>query len=156
MVLPLALACSTAGVMAADKQDAENSITPAGTAQAVKQIELEHQVQATENVIGKFKEMGVGVTPFELSLQNIKGMVSENRISDAKWQLDRLNYSLSDQQRRFYADKIQSWHTDRQRAIAERVRAFKAGNPGARLCQSARDTISKRKSLGTIIYPIAR
>lgn len=126
-----------------------------------RDVHLLQKAATMQTAIQKFKTMGVGVSMFEQSLQNARQLIADGRPGEANEALGHLDESLRDQQKRFYTGKIQSWHSDRMRMIANRV-AAKGGHiayspVSSELSRSAHNTVSKKSVNGTpVIYPIAR
>lgn len=126
-------------------------------------MDLSRRLESSKIAIDKFKQMGVGVSLFEQSWQNIKSMLAEGKQQQANEALERLNNSLAEQQKRFYAGKLQSWHADNQRRIAAKAGVSGTGSkpqalrPSAELSRGAHGVLSKKKGDYTpLIYPIAR
>lgn len=153
-------------IQAAEKQDiptAEEFLNDAGACEKIAYEQDRHLAEkaaAMQVAIDKFKNMGVGVSLFEQSLQHARILIAEGKSAEANEALGRLNHSLTDQQKRFYADKIQSWHSDRARMIADRI-AMRNGqtpaNSAGDLSRAAHRTLSKKSISGSpMIYPIGR
>jgi outer membrane PBP1 activator LpoA protein len=157
-----------ASIHAAEKQDipvptVEEFLNDAPESQNLayeKDNALLEKAAAMQIAIDKFKHMGVGVSMFEHSLQHARILIAEGKTAEANEALGHLNESLADQQKRFYADKIQSWHSDRARMIANKI-AVKNGqipySAASDLSRSAHRTLSKKAVSGSpLLYPIAR
>jgi hypothetical protein len=168
ILLLCAVGGNAASIQAAEKQEIPTVEEFINDAPAHESIAYEQDSQLIEkaatmqSAISKFKKMGVGVAPFEHSLQNARILIAEGKTAQANEALGRLNDSLMDQQKRFYVDKIQSWHCDRARLIANKIAAKGSGgysyrSPAAELSKAAHHTLSKKSVSGSpMIYPIAR
>ncbi len=166
-MLALVLALGAANVQSASGQDGLSVNTanePAETSTDCRN--LDSRITSLSVAIEKFKSMGVGTTPYEQALERVKVLLSEGKQTQANALLERLNTTLEDQQKRFYAIKMQDWQTQRQ-ALKKRL-ASKAdsgaapcssGLPsaGAGLSRAGSGVLSRKKGDYTpLIYPIAR
>ncbi len=128
--------------------------------------EIAKALQSCEQAINKFKEMGVGVAPFESVTAQAHGLLEANQIGEAEELTFALKHSLEDQQRRFYANKIQVWH-NQVKLQQEEMKKKKGHNlvsasspstkSGGNLAKGAHGVLSRADAKYTpLIYPIAR
>lgn len=122
-------------------------------------------LQSCDQAINKFKEMGVGVAPFEAISSQAHGLMQANQVGEAEELTFGLKHSLEDQQRRYYANKIQVWHNQvklRQEELKKKkghvVSSNTTGtNNGGGLAKGAHGVMSRADAKYTpMIYPIAR
>ncbi len=121
----------------------------------------------TAAAIDKFKAMGVGVSQFELMLKESQKLNAEGKNQEAQNLLDRLHLALIDQQKRFYASKMDAWQkqvvkarslkTGRTRNNQVQSGKSSIAGAGAGLSKGAHTVLSGRKGdYSPLIYPIAR
>ncbi|MBX9690178.1 MAG: hypothetical protein K2X27_25930 [Candidatus Obscuribacterales bacterium] len=153
---------------------AENTLKEVPSKSAVEsksesklKAENAESIKYLAQVIEKFNKMGVGVSAFEKSLSKAKVLSEEGRENEAQDCLQHLRRCLEEQQQSYYSNKIQNWHRERQRYIADRKArlklAGKQGSPENAAAQSgglgkaAHNTIARAKGeYKPFIYPIAR
>ena len=128
--------------------------------------EIAKALQSCEQAINKFKEMGVGVAPFESITAQAHSLLEANQVGEAEELTLALKHSLEDQQRRFYANKIQVWHN--QIKLQQEEMKKKKGHhlasssspstkSGGNLAKGAHGVLSRADAKYTpLIYPIAR
>ena len=116
----------------------------------------------------KFKQMGVGVGPFQRQLDDAKSQLAEGRTAEANETLKRLEENLVDQQKRFYSNKWQSWHTGRKLLAQKRIglrssdleRSIKPSGKSSNKSSISSSITSKLSGKDTkynpVIYAIAR
>ncbi len=145
---------------------------------------MTEKLNALEIAINKFKDMGVGVAAFEQNLLQARSLQKEGKLTEAEQVTAHLNLSLQDQQKRYYAGKIQIWRSQMKLAHARHASLASAHETGetlglgprpksafhpessaqksntstaAGLSKGAHSVLSKTKSdLSQLIYPIAR
>lgn len=117
-----------------------------------------------KTAIQKFEQMGVGIAPFEALLNSAQTQISSGEFDAATATLDRLERSLTDQQKRFYTNKWNVWHGQRMSltGVAGKKRRAQAiaqssGSSNKQMSGSVRSTLAgKDTKYQPLIYPIAR
>ncbi len=128
--------------------------------------DLEKECQAKQDrlqlAISKFREMGIGVAPFQSQLDESKQLLSEGKQTEASSILGRLERSLVDQQNRYYNNKWQTWHNERKLLTQAFIRRGVAANPprtikSNSMSKAVGSVVSKKDTkYNPVIYPIAR
>ena len=165
LAISLTLVLTATGAVAQDAGDdgvASPPVQADVSAEAKKMIasfsdnNLSDELDKVEVAIEKFKVIGVGVAPFEQEAQDIHVLLGKGEQTMADAKLARLKQSLADQQKRFYANKIQDWHKQR-RLAAKYPQSYTPTNAAGALSKGTHSALSKAKGEYTpLIYPIAR
>jgi hypothetical protein len=146
---------------------AGQAMKPDGSAEVTGNAASSARIASMAAVIARFKSMGVGVTPYENKLSEARSLLSEGRTAESQAVLTHLDSLLRDQQKSFYANKLQAWRNQQRNLIAARVGVKKhSGNNQATAAPQGASVGFSRAVNGVLtgakgeykplIYPIAR